>query len=57
MEIVRRYTERVLAFYDGKIIADGPTAGVLEDPEVVKYVVGEARPARAAAPAPGGSPC
>ena len=24
MEIVRRYTERVLAFYDGRIIADIP---------------------------------
>ena len=23
MEIVRRYAERVLAFYDGRIIADG----------------------------------
>jgi branched-chain amino acid transport system ATP-binding protein len=46
MEIVRRYTERVLAFYDGKIIADGPTAQVLENPDVRKYVVGEAPPPR-----------
>jgi branched-chain amino acid transport system ATP-binding protein len=42
MEIVRRYTERVLAFYEGKIIADGPTAIALEDASVRRYVVGEA---------------
>jgi branched-chain amino acid transport system ATP-binding protein len=41
MEIVRRYTQRVLAFYDGRIIADGPPAAVLDDPGVRKYVVGE----------------
>jgi branched-chain amino acid transport system ATP-binding protein len=53
MDIVRRYTQRVLAFYDGRIIADGPSSQVLEDPEVVKYVVGEAPPRRA----PEGGPC
>ncbi len=42
MEIVRRYTQRVAAFYEGRIIADGPTAEVLENPEVRRYVVGEA---------------
>jgi branched-chain amino acid transport system ATP-binding protein len=42
MEVVRRYTQRVLAFYDGKIIADGPPRQVLDDREVRKYVVGEA---------------
>lgn len=41
MEIVRRYTQRVLAFYDGRIIADGQPAAVLDDPGVRKYVVGE----------------
>jgi branched-chain amino acid transport system ATP-binding protein len=41
MEIVRHYTQRVLAFYDGKIIADGPSAAVLEDRAVRRYVVGE----------------
>jgi branched-chain amino acid transport system ATP-binding protein len=41
MEIVRRYTQRVLAFYDGRIIADGASRQVLDDPEVRKYVVGE----------------
>jgi branched-chain amino acid transport system ATP-binding protein len=41
MEIVRRYTERVLAFYDGRVIADGDPATVLVNPEVRRYVVGE----------------
>jgi branched-chain amino acid transport system ATP-binding protein len=40
MEIVGRYAERVIAFYDGRILADGPVAVVLEDPEVRKYVIG-----------------
>ena len=41
MEIVRRYTQRVLAFYEGRVIADGPTADVLENHDVRRYVVGE----------------
>jgi branched-chain amino acid transport system ATP-binding protein len=41
MEVVRRYTQRVLAFYDGRIIADGEPRAVLDDPGVRKYVVGE----------------
>jgi branched-chain amino acid transport system ATP-binding protein len=41
MDIVRRYTERVLAFYEGKIIADGTSAAVLDDPDVRKFIVGE----------------
>ncbi len=40
MEIVARYASRVVAFYDGRILADGPTAKVLDDPEVRKYVIG-----------------
>jgi branched-chain amino acid transport system ATP-binding protein len=44
MEIVRRYTQRIVAFYEGRVIADGPSASVLEDPEVRRYVVGEAAP-------------
>jgi len=47
MDIVRRYTERILAFYDGRIIADGAPAQVLADAEVRRYVTGE--------PAPGGA--
>jgi branched-chain amino acid transport system ATP-binding protein len=40
MDIVRRYAGRVLAFYDGRIIADGPPDAVLNDDEVRRYVVG-----------------
>ncbi len=40
MEVVSRFAERVLAFYDGAIIADGPPAAALAAPEVQKYVVG-----------------
>jgi branched-chain amino acid transport system ATP-binding protein len=48
MEIVRRYTGRVLAFYDGKVIADGLPAAVLADANVRRYVVGESGPEVAA---------
>ncbi len=41
MDIVRRYTQRLLAFYDGKVIADGETSEVLANAEVRKLVVGE----------------
>lgn len=41
MEIVNRYTHRVLAFYEGRIIADGEPENVLNEPEVRKYVIGE----------------
>ncbi len=41
MEIVSRYTHRVLAFYEGRIIADGDPGKVLDDAEVRRYVIGE----------------
>ena len=41
MDIVNRYAERVLAFYDGRIIADGAPGAVLKDGEVRRYVIGE----------------
>ena len=41
MDIVSRYAERVLAFYDGRVIADGVPASVLENADVQKYVTGE----------------
>jgi branched-chain amino acid transport system ATP-binding protein len=44
MEIVRRYTHRVIAFYEGKTIADGAPEAVLDDPGVRRYVVGEPPP-------------
>jgi branched-chain amino acid transport system ATP-binding protein len=40
MDIVRRYAGRVLAFYEGRIIADGVPQHVLNDEEVRRYVVG-----------------
>lgn len=40
MEIVERYADRVIAFSDGRILADGPAAQVLDDPEVRRHVVG-----------------
>jgi branched-chain amino acid transport system ATP-binding protein len=40
MELVERYAARVLAFYEGRIIADGPPQAVLADADVRRYVVG-----------------
>ena len=40
MEVVSRFAQRVLAFYDGRIIADGSPEQALNDPEVKRYVVG-----------------
>lgn len=42
MDVVRRYVGRILAFYEGRIIADGAPAAVLAHPDVRRYVVGEA---------------
>lgn len=42
MEIVSRFAQRVLAFYDGRIIADASPEIALNDPEVRRYVVGGA---------------
>jgi branched-chain amino acid transport system ATP-binding protein len=43
MEIVSRYADRVLAFYQGRILADGDPHNVLKDPEVRRYVTGGAK--------------
>jgi branched-chain amino acid transport system ATP-binding protein len=43
MEIVSRYADRVVAFYQGRILADGNPHNVLKDPEVRRYVTGSAR--------------
>lgn len=40
MEIVERYVDRVLAFYQGEIICDAPPAQALRDPKVLEYVIG-----------------
>lgn len=42
MSVVTRYAQRVLAFYQGRIIADDPPDEVIGDPEVQRYVTGEA---------------
>jgi branched-chain amino acid transport system ATP-binding protein len=43
MEIVSRYADRVVAFYSGRIIADGAPGYVLRDPDVRRYVTGGLR--------------
>ena len=43
MDIVSRYADRVVAFYSGRILADGDPAQVLNDPEVRRYVTGGGR--------------
>jgi branched-chain amino acid transport system ATP-binding protein len=41
MDIVARYANRVVAFYEGRVIADGAPGEVLRAPEVRRYVIGE----------------
>jgi branched-chain amino acid transport system ATP-binding protein len=43
MDIVSRYADRVVAFYSGRIIADGEPTTVLRDPDVRRYVTGGLR--------------
>lgn len=43
MEIVRTYASRVIALYDGKVIADGPAEEVFSEEQVVRLITG--RPA------------
>ncbi len=40
MEIVERFADRVLAFYDGTVIADGPPAAALADARVQTLISG-----------------
>ena len=51
MEIVARYSDRVLAFHDGTVIADGPSDRALADPQVLSLIAG----IRIAKPAPVGA--
>ena len=41
MDIIARYATRVVAFYDGTIIADGAPQHVIDDPQVRRYIIGE----------------
>jgi branched-chain amino acid transport system ATP-binding protein len=43
MDIVTRYSDRVLAFYSGRVIADDPPGAVLDDEQVQRYVTGTRR--------------
>lgn len=40
MEIVERYVNRVMAFYQGQIICDAPPKKALKDKKVIQYVLG-----------------
>jgi branched-chain amino acid transport system ATP-binding protein len=40
MEIVETFSPRVAAFYEGTILADGPTADVLANDKVREFVIG-----------------
>ncbi len=48
MEIVRRHAQRILAFHEGRVIADGDPAAVLGSEEVRRLIVGEEPPPTAA---------
>ena len=50
MDIVERYASRVIAFYSGRVIADGSPAVVLEDAEVQRSVTGSVRSTAGASP-------
>ena len=39
MDVIRKYSKRVVAFYSGKIISDDETE-VAESKDVLKYIVG-----------------
>jgi branched-chain amino acid transport system ATP-binding protein len=41
MDIIGRHATRVIAFYSGRIIADGAPASVLAQDDVRRYVTGE----------------
>lgn len=57
MDVVRRYVSRILAFYSGEIIADGPPDQVLADARVRELVTGHSdhKPAASAAAQQGSS--
>jgi branched-chain amino acid transport system ATP-binding protein len=40
MQIVREYASRVIALYEGRIIADGGAADVFADADVVRFITG-----------------
>ena len=54
MDIVAEFSERVIAFYSGRVIADGTPAQVLADADVQRYVTGHVKPRADATEAPHG---
>lgn len=42
MELVTRYSERCIAFFNGEVIADGAPSNVMSDPQVLSRVLGQA---------------
>ena len=40
MDVVERYADRVLAFYDGAVIADGSPTETLENPRIQELISG-----------------
>lgn len=40
MEVIRAFSPRVIALYEGRVLADGPVAEVFDNPEVRRFVVG-----------------
>ena len=47
MDIVERFADRVLAFYDGAVIADGTPVETLENPRIQELISGPKLKARA----------
>lgn len=43
MDVVGRYADRVIAFREGRVLADGTPDAVLRDPAVIEHVVGRRR--------------
>jgi branched-chain amino acid transport system ATP-binding protein len=41
MDLVKRYATRVIALYQGKVLADGPPGEVMQNPDVQLYVTGK----------------
>ena len=40
MEVVENFAPRIMAFYEGQVLADSDTNTVLKDPKVREYVLG-----------------
>jgi len=56
IDLIAEHSDRILAFYEGHVIADGPSAEVLADPRVRAHVIGHVAgdaPGNATASQPG----